>query len=1128
MIVCPACGAENPGRAKFCMECAAPMAPAVAISEERKTVTTLFCDLVAFTAMSEAADPEDVDRILGDYFARATKVIESHGGTVEKFIGDAVVGVFGVPAVHEDDPERAVRAGLRLLEALEGMTRPDGTPLHARCGVNTGEALVRLDVDPASGRGFLTGDAVNVAARLEAAAPPMGVVVGALTHELTCESIIYRELAPVVAKGKADAVAAWRASGTLARRGIGAHGGELTVLVGREVELAYLAAIFDKVTTQSYPQVALLVGEAGIGKSRLVRELASLADARPQMTTWREGHCPPFGDDVTYWALAEIVTGHAGILSTDQHETVDGKLEAVLPPGSDREWLRQRLRALLGLDAPEASREENFTAWLRFFEEMAAREPTVLVFEDLHWADEALLAFLDHLMTHVASVPLLVVGTARPELFERRPGFASSAGVNRIGLGPLSPAETTSLVAGLLGQSDDCAKAVGEVVQRCDGNPFFAEQSVRLLTDTAMEAPLPDSVQAVIAARLDALPVDQKALLGDAAVVGSVFWDGALAAIGSRSAQALEGMLSGLLERQLVRRIRESSMEGDREFCFVHALARDVAYGQLPRPSRARRHAAVVDWIERKTGERAEDLAELLAHHSLTAVEMAQACGDAELADVLAASAVEHAALAGERAMRLDVQAAKRFFERGLAIVDQGDRGRGRLLYGLGKATSHEGGPVAGLELLHQAADACQREGDVVREARAKWYSAVLLTQMARPGADQLLDEAVQLLGTVPPSRVTLEVLTYKVFSDWLHTEQPAEMLAAANRVIALARELGEPDPVIALSRACLARVELGDPSAVDEYEQLVAIALARGLGDESAQLMLNRGITLMSTIGPERAREALLETIDFAASRGLEDAVISARSGLFETLWLGGEWREALDLLENLTPVMEAAEDVWDLAQTKMQAAFLQLLRGDTPAVESLVGWIAAKELDALRWFDENVLAAKAALQFAFGNQDESREMLSQWVEHRWVVHDASLSVFSVMAMRMALSFSDAKLAGRIAKTCLGNLPLNDLTSRSMNALLAEARGDLEIAVAGFADAVARWHDFGVPYEEAQTLLGQGRCLMALDRASEAAAPLTEAREKLARLGAKPALAEVDRLLASVHVSAGSTQQNE
>ena len=531
MIACPGCGFQAPHDSAFCSKCGTKLVAPPPVAEERKTVTTLFCDLVAFTAMSESADPEDVDAILRQYHAAARKVIESHGGTVEKFIGDAVVGVFGVPAVHEDDPERGVRAGLRIIEALEGMTRPDGSQLEARVGVNTGEALVRLDVDPTSGRGFLAGDAVNVAARLEAAAPPGGVAAGALTHELTARVIEYEQLPSVAAKGKAEPVPAWHALAALARRGIDARTGDLTPLVGREAELSYLSAIFDKAMAQSTPQLALIVGEPGIGKSRLVRELSALVDARPQMITWRQGYCPPFGESISYWALAEIVKGHAGIHDTDDASAVEAKLEAVLPSGPDREWFRQRLGALLGLAAPDASREENFAAWLRFFEDVAAGRPTVLVFEDLHWADEALLAFLEHLTTHVASVPLMIVETTRPELFERYPSFARGGRLNRLQLEPLSAAETTRLVAGLLGESDDRAGVIGRVVERCDGNPFYAEQSVRLLSDTEMDAQVPDSVHAVIAARLDALTAEQKALLADAAVVGSVFWDGVLTAM---------------------------------------------------------------------------------------------------------------------------------------------------------------------------------------------------------------------------------------------------------------------------------------------------------------------------------------------------------------------------------------------------------------------------------------------------------------------------------------------------------------------------------------------------------------------------------------------------------------------
>ncbi len=539
MIACPSCAFEAADDFAFCPMCGAALAAKAVAADERKVVTTLFCDLVAFTAMSEAADPEDVDAVLRGYHTAARKVIESHGGTVEKFIGDAVVGVFGVPAVHEDDPERAVRAGLRILEALDGMTRPDGSPLQARVGVNTGEALVRRDVDPSSGRGLLAGDAVNTAARLQGAAPPDGVVVGALARELTARAIDYEEMPPVAAKGKSGPVAAWLARSPVSRTGVDLDA-PLTPLVGRESELAFLESLFEKVAATSSPQVVLVVGEPGIGKSRLVREFSARVDSRSEMTRWRQGRCLAYGEGVVFWPLAEIVRAQAGVLETDDSGSLERKLEAVLPGGEDRAWFRQRLRALLGLEAPPASREENFTAWLRFLEELAAAGPTVLVFEDLHWADLALLAFLEHLANNLADVPLLVITTARPELLEADAPFVAAGRVDRLMLEPLSSTETTALVETLLGEEG--ARVSPTIVANVQGNPFFAEESARFLREHgddrgagSGEIPLAATVQAVIAARLDALAPDAKGVLADASVVGEVFWEGALSALGERT-----------------------------------------------------------------------------------------------------------------------------------------------------------------------------------------------------------------------------------------------------------------------------------------------------------------------------------------------------------------------------------------------------------------------------------------------------------------------------------------------------------------------------------------------------------------------------------------------------------------
>ena len=360
--------------------------------------------------------------------ALAREVIERYGGSVEKFIGDAVVGVFGVPAVHEDDSERAVRAALRLVESLADLSRPDGAPFEARAGVMTGELLVAHRVDPALGNGFVAGDAINTAARLEASAAPGAVVVGELTHRLTEQVIRYRRLAPVSVKGKSRPLTRWLAQQPVARTGLSRRRGRCRRWSVATASSHFSSACCAGSSKRVPPQVALIVGDPGIGKTRLVHELFSVVDTGREFITWRHGRCVPYGEARTFWALREVVQAHAGILETHDSETAAGLLERVVEDGPDHRRICERLRPLLGLDAPEAEPEENYAAWLRFFHEVAARRPLVLVLEDLHWADEALLAFVDYVAVNAAELPLLLVATARPSVFEQHPAFAASGG----------------------------------------------------------------------------------------------------------------------------------------------------------------------------------------------------------------------------------------------------------------------------------------------------------------------------------------------------------------------------------------------------------------------------------------------------------------------------------------------------------------------------------------------------------------------------------------------------------------------------------------------------------------------------------------------------------------------------
>ena len=484
-MICTQCGQENLETNKFCGECAAPLAISPRrVAEERKVVTALFCDLVGFTAVSESADPEDLNLMLDRYAAMARTLIEGHGGVVQKFIGDAVVGVFGVPSAHEDDPERAVRAGLRIVEAAEDTVGVGGAPLRVRVGINTGEALVRLGVSPGSGEGFLTGDAINTASRLQGVAPEMGVVVGLATYEATAPVFDYTELEPAVVKGKAEPVRVFHARATVAR-----FGTDLTrsssPFIGREIDLALLKGIFEKAVASESVQLVTVVGEPGLGKSRVVNELGDYVDARPELVTWRQGRCLPYGEGITFWALGEIVKAHAGILESDPPAVATSKLDAVLPSGDERAWFRQRLLPLVGVEASSsAEREEQFTAWRRFLEYVAESHPTVLVFEDLHWADDAMLSFLEQLADRAEGVPLVIVGTARPELYERRADYAAGLrNVNTISLSPLSEDETARLVSALLDASVIPVELQRPILDRAGGNPLYAEEFVRLLKD---------------------------------------------------------------------------------------------------------------------------------------------------------------------------------------------------------------------------------------------------------------------------------------------------------------------------------------------------------------------------------------------------------------------------------------------------------------------------------------------------------------------------------------------------------------------------------------------------------------------------------------------------------------------
>ncbi|HEY2937920.1 MAG TPA: AAA family ATPase, partial [Gaiellaceae bacterium] len=515
--------------------------------------------------------------------------------------------------------ERAVRSALIIRDWAQ---EQDG--LQVRIGVNTGEAVVSLGARPAKGEGMVAGDVVNTAARLQAAAPVSGILVGEETYRATANVVDYRESEAVEAKGKAEPLRVWEPVAARARFGVDV--GHRAELVGREREVRMLAETLARVREERSPQLVTLIGVPGIGKSRLVYELFRKVERGTQLTYWRQGRALSYGDGVTFWPMAEIAKAHTGILETDTVEEAEEKLRRALGEvlDEDVDWVARHLRPLLGLGAETElggdRRGEAFAAWRRLFEALAERRPLVLVFEDLQWADDGMLDFVDHLVEWASGVPMLVLVTARPELLDRRPAWgAGKLNSAIVSLSPLSDDDTARLVHRLVERAVLPAEVQEALLERAGGNPLYAEEFARLLTEQTEGTALPGTVQGIIAARLDLLAADEKALLQEAAVVGKVFWSGAL------GGGNIEDRLHALERKDFVARARRSSVAGETEYVFRHILVRDVAYGQIPRAQRAERHRLAAEWIEALG--RQEDHAELLAHHYLAALDLAGAAG---------------------------------------------------------------------------------------------------------------------------------------------------------------------------------------------------------------------------------------------------------------------------------------------------------------------------------------------------------------------------------------------------------------------------------------------------------------------------------------------------------------------
>ncbi len=658
---CPSCGAQNAAGTKFCGECGASLAggsplggsaaagaltdratlasPAAAAphATERRLVTVLFADLVGFTALAASRDAEAVRDLLTRYFETSRQTIERYGGTVEKFIGDAVMAVWGAPVAQEDDAERAVRAGLELVANVRDIGREAGLELNLRAGVLTGEAAVTMG---ATNQGMVAGDLVNTASRLQSVAPAGAVLVGEATRRAASAAVLFEEAGPQVLKGKDAPVPAWRAVRVVAERG-GANraAGLEAPFVGREAELRLLKDRFHATTRDGRARLVSVTGQAGIGKSRLAREFSIYVDGLVETVYWHDGRSPAYGDGVTFWALGEMVRQRARLVESDDEATtrthIAAMLDTFVPDEAERRWIEPALLALLAIgEPPPGGRDALFTAWRTFFERIAAAAPTVLVFEDLQWADGGLIDFVEHLLEWSAGLPLYLVTLARPEILERRPDWgAGRRDFLALSLDPLPDEAMLELLTGLVPGLPEAAAA--RIVSRADGVPLYAVETVRMLiAEGRLEerggvyvpaGPLdalavPETLQALIAARLDALDVADRGLLQDAGVLGQSFSAGALAAVSGRDEADVEGRLRALARRELVGLVTDPRSPERGNWTFSQALIREVAYGTLAKRDRRARHLAAARHFEASEGT---EVAGALAYHYLDAYRAA-------------------------------------------------------------------------------------------------------------------------------------------------------------------------------------------------------------------------------------------------------------------------------------------------------------------------------------------------------------------------------------------------------------------------------------------------------------------------------------------------------------------------
>ncbi|CAN5486007.1 adenylate/guanylate cyclase domain-containing protein [soil metagenome] len=1140
-LACPSCGTSNEPSAMFCGECGSSLGatpplevrpsehPATS-QQERRLVSVLFADLVGFTTLSESRDAEEVRDLLTRYFDDCRSVITRYGGVVEKFIGDAVMAVWGTPVATENDAERAVRASLELIQAVAALGAEAGAPgLRARAGVVTGEAAVDLS---ARGQGMVAGDVVNTAARLQTAAAPGGCFVDGATYRLSSAAVAYEDAGVFELKGKAEPVQLYRALRVVANRmGMQRAEGLEAPFVGRDREMRLVKDLFHGSADEGRAHLVTVAGVAGIGKTRLSWELEKYIDGLSDDILWHRGRCLPYGEGVSYWALAEMVRRRADILEEEETAVAAPKLSAavaryVVDP-DERKWIEPRLASLLGLETRSGiEKEDLFSGWRLFFERLSDHAPTVLVFEDLQWADPSLLDFIEYLLEWSRRHSLFVLILARPELFDKRPSWSVARRDSTTAyLDPLPPDAMDELLSGLVpGLAQDLRVRIAE---RAEGIPLYAVETVRMLLDRgllkrsgdryevsgAVDAlEVPESLQALIAARLDALPDAERHVLQDAAVAGKTVTKSALLAVTGRTEDELDLLLTSLARRELLA-IQQDPMSPERgQYGFVQALVQKVAYETISKKDRKARHLEVADYLERSSGYDRDEIAEVVCSHLLHAYRAAPQAVDAAAIKRRAAVASERA---GERAEALAAtDEARRYFEQAAELQSE-NGAKASLLERAGRMAWSGADKAKAKEYFGAAVALYERETMAPQAARAKAGLAEVMWDEGR-GEEALegLERSFEVLsGEKPDADLAFVAHTLGRLAAALGRPEAA-------RYVELALEISEDK---GLAEVLSGALQTKGILLLEKGRNVEGLALIRQALEVALENDLSAG-TLRAHANMSHV-SLLADRYDVALRHWSEGLALARTLGDRKWEWsfllgpgfvhfVAGSWDEALAVLAEL-PAYERLNN-YSLGELSVFAV-IALNRGDKDSAKEIFAASAGLEVSGDLQDRASYALMRASISVAEGHHEQALEITREAIR---TGHGIGLDSELVKATFAQAGEAALALGDRVALEEL--LAIADADARVMppffqahaarfRARLAAMDLDDAAAEAGFWWAAARFRDIGANFYVAVTLLEHGEWLLSKGRKRDADDLIKQARATFEELGALPWLQRID-----------------